>query len=277
MKYFKAIRIARPEVVPRLQPFPGMDSARARVDQSLHRVSAIFARGSGRWDVRRTVLMFLPVLPVILLVGLVIIMHSGVPGAKVSIEAASYHDTAGSPGPTEVAREFRSVYTRVDGRVIKVANLLQVINPDLDESARRSLGGLLVRLGEYYQYDPVLILAVIMTESSFDPQSRSHMGALGLMQIRPETGESLAVETQRNWAGAHTLFDPYLNVSLGVRYLAQLQKRFGTLEVALTAYNYGPTHIDDLLRRGESLPIGYAQRVLNQYRQFLSVEPAAAI
>lgn len=277
MRYFNEMMGTPPTMVPRLQPFLGMDRARPPVDHSMYRVSAIFARGSGRWDARRTSLMLLPVVPAILLVGLVMLMQAGVPGARVSIETASYLDTTGLPGPTEAALEFRSVYAKVDGRVIEATTLLQAVNPDLDESTRRSLGVLLVQLGEYYRYDPSLILAVIMTESSFDPQSRSHMGALGLMQLRPETGESMAVETQRNWAGAHTLFDPYLNISLGVRYLAKLQKRFGTLEVALTAYNHGPTRVDDLLRRGEPLPMGYAQRVLNQYRQFRSLEASASL
>ena len=221
--------------------------------------------------------MLLPVVPVILLVALVILMRSEVPSGRVAIETASYLDAVESPGPTEATHKFRSVYPRKDERVIEVATLLQTVNPDLDESTRRSLGVLLVRLGEYYRYDPVLILAVIMTESSFDPQSRSHMGALGLMQIKPETGESLAVETRRNWDGAHTLFDPYLNISLGVRYLAKLQKRFGTLEIALTAYNYGPTRVDELLRHGEPLPVGYAQRVLDHYHRFRSLEASASL
>jgi len=158
-----------------------------------------------------------------------------------------------------------------------VAGFLDRLNPDFPETDRRRLSALLVRLGEHYRYDPSLIVAVIMTESSFDPRSRSHMGALGLMQILPKTGESLAVETQRRWSGDHTLFDPYLNISLGVRYLAKLQKRFGTLEIALTAYNYGPSRVEAWIRRGDDLPTDYAQRVLARYRQFRLLARASSL
>jgi soluble lytic murein transglycosylase-like protein len=97
------------------------------------------------------------------------------------------------------------------------------------------------------------------------------------MQILPATGQSLAIETQRPWAGERTLFDPYLNLSLGVRYLAKLQKRFGALDVALVAYNYGPSRVDEMLRRGEPLPTEYTRRVLTRYREFLALQDASSL
>jgi soluble lytic murein transglycosylase len=103
------------------------------------------------------------------------------------------------------------------------------------------------------------------------------MGAVGLMQLLPNTAASLAEETNRPWAGEHALFDPTYNISLGVRYLAKLQKRFGSLEVALAAYNYGPSRVDGMLRRGEPVPMDYTKRVLNHYQTVRAVERTARL
>ncbi|MGH7274369.1 MAG: lytic transglycosylase domain-containing protein [Nitrospiria bacterium] len=124
-----------------------------------------------------------------------------------------------------------------------------------------------------YQYDPELILAVIVTESSFYNWSRSRVGAIGLMQIMPTTGFSLAKAGNINWMGIATLFDPYLNIKLGIKYLAMMHDQFDDLEIALTAYNYGPTRVSEMLKRCERLPRDYSQKVLSNYKRFLELEP----
>lgn len=255
--------------------------------EAAHRLAATepprYVRRLGSRDPRRFTLMALPLVPILLFVGLVVAFEREVPVGRVPIQDALYccsseRDAAlieaasASTSPPSSVRRFRPVYTRQESRSIEVAQFLEVLHPGMPQAERRRVSALLVRLGEHYGYEPALIVAVIMTESSFDPRSRSHMGALGLMQILPRTGESLAVETQRPWAGAHVLFDPYLNISLGVRYLAKLQKRFGSLETALVAYNYGPSRVEEMIRRGEPLPMGYTRRVLTRYEQFQSLE-----
>jgi hypothetical protein len=259
-------------------------------DRPLHGVPVLFARRATGWDHHRLSVMMLPMVPAVMLAFVVLVMESEAPGAKVPVQSASYccavtteGDEAGASdesireGRATRSSGFRVVYTRRESRAIEVSRFLQALNPQMRELDQRRLSALLVRLGEHYGYDPALIVAVIMTESSFDPRSRSHKGALGLMQILPTTGQSLAIETQRPWSGERTLFDPYLNLSLGVRYLAKLQKRFGTLDVALVAYNYGPSRVDEMLRRGESLPTEYTRRVLTRYREFLALQDASSL
>jgi soluble lytic murein transglycosylase-like protein len=67
--------------------------------------------------------------------------------------------------------------------------------------------------------------------------------------------------------GPATLFDPVLNVQLGVLYLRELIDRYGSVRIALAAYNWGPTRIGERLRRGEPVPALYAQRVLSVYEE----------
>ena len=110
--------------------------------------------------------------------------------------------------------------------------------------------------------DPVLVMALIHVESRFNSFAVSPVGALGLMQILPSTGEEVAGELGIPWHGPQTLFDPILNVRLGVAYLRQLSMRYEDLTTALAAYNWGPGHIDRRIRRGTTLPTDYPRLVL---------------
>ena len=77
-----------------------------------------------------------------------------------------------------------------------------------------------------YNHDPKFILALIAIESSFQNWSVSEQGAKGLMQIMPYVAESLAQELGIEWSGDRTLFNPFLNIRMGIYYLSQLDPRF---------------------------------------------------
>jgi soluble lytic murein transglycosylase len=109
--------------------------------------------------------------------------------------------------------------------------------------------------------EPALVLAVVHTESGYYNFARSSVGALGLMQIMPATGEMLAREAGIPWTGPEMLFEPELNLRLGTRYLATLHVRYGDWRRALAAYNWGPGAIDRRLAEGEGLPEQYTDRV----------------
>ena len=112
-----------------------------------------------------------------------------------------------------------------------------------------------------------LVLAVIQVESSGYNFAVSPVGAMGLMQLVPATAEGVARRIGLRWVGPATLFDPVSNVRLGVLYLRELIDRYGSVTTALAAYNWGPTRIAERLRRGESVPALYAQRVLSVYEK----------
>jgi soluble lytic murein transglycosylase-like protein len=85
---------------------------------------------------------------------------------------------------------------------------------------------------------PRLALAVTRVESDFNPRVISHKGALGLMQVMPETGARFGVKR-------HELLDPHRNVAAGTAYLAWLLRRYGNdLDLALAAYNAGEGAVD---------------------------------
>jgi soluble lytic murein transglycosylase-like protein len=112
-----------------------------------------------------------------------------------------------------------------------------------------------------------LVLAIIEVESSGNTLAESSTGALGLMQLRPDTARATAHKIGLPWNGDATLFDPADNVRLGVAYLEQMVDRFGDLPIALTAYNWGPTRVSGFLKRGEQVPEAYANRVLQTFER----------
>jgi soluble lytic murein transglycosylase len=116
---------------------------------------------------------------------------------------------------------------------------------------------------------PELVAAVIDVESSGNRLAVSRVGAMGLMQVRPETAESIATRAGVDWRGPETLFDPVSNVRIGVSYLDELVDRFGDLHIALAAYNWGPTRIARHIREGSVLPVRYSERVLQVYETLI--------
>lgn len=129
----------------------------------------------------------------------------------------------------------------------------------------RELAHVVVTEADRHGLDSGLVLAVMHVESSCYHRAVSPVGALGLMQVMPATGEELARQQGIEWYGPETLFDPVVNVKLGVAYLKELSDRYQQLPIALAAYNWGPGRIDRRLRRGSDLPEVYVQSVMRAY------------
>jgi len=128
-----------------------------------------------------------------------------------------------------------------------------------------SLAHTIVEQSRHYDLDPALMMAVMHVESRFNSFAVSPVGALGLMQILPETGQEMALKHGVAWHGRRTLFDPEINVKLGIAYLRELTDRYGNISTALAAYNWGPGRIDRRIRRGSRLPVEYPRLVLGAH------------
>ena len=116
-----------------------------------------------------------------------------------------------------------------------------------------------------YNQDPKFILALIAIESSFKNSSVSEKGAKGLMQIMPYVARSVAHQMGIEWSGDRTLFNPFLNVRMGIHYLYQLILDFDDLGLAVAAYNYGPTYVRYLMEKKEKVPLDFYHRILIVY------------
>lgn len=127
-----------------------------------------------------------------------------------------------------------------------------------------------------------LLRGLIHRESGFSPKARSGVGARGLMQVMPPTARMVARELGVKLRSESQLHDAALNVKLGSHYLSSLVDRFeGRLELAVAAYNGGPTRVarwwgkrssDEVDEFVENIPIGetrrYVKRVLGDYAAY---------
>lgn len=109
-----------------------------------------------------------------------------------------------------------------------------------------------------YDVDPYLIYAVIHTESRFREGVVSPAGAMGLMQVTEETGEFIANRLEIEEYVKEMLFEPEMNIRMGVYYLSYLEESFPIKETQLAAYNAGPNRIrawlqDDEIATGDVL------------------------
>jgi soluble lytic murein transglycosylase len=101
-----------------------------------------------------------------------------------------------------------------------------------------------------YRLEPDLLAAVIYQESKFDADARSSSGAVGLMQLLPETGQGIADRTGgREWKPAD-LLTPELNIRYGAWYLRHLLDKYDDEQLALAAYNAGQANVDRWRERG---------------------------
>lgn len=124
--------------------------------------------------------------------------------------------------------------------------------------SRDSMRAIVMTISLRYGVDPALVEAVISVESAFDPLAISAKGAMGLMQLMPETASRYGVSNP---------FNPRENLAGGVRYLRDLLIRFENLPYALAAYNAGETAI---LRYRGIPPYretrNYVKKVIDRYR-----------
>ena len=91
-----------------------------------------------------------------------------------------------------------------------------------------------------YGIDPYIAAGLIRQESVFNPNATSRVGARGLMQVMPATGQLVSKRQGGGTITAADLYNPLLNIKLGMNYLAQVLGQFGRIEYAAAAYNAGP-------------------------------------
>ncbi|MBU0700598.1 lytic transglycosylase domain-containing protein [bacterium] len=153
---------------------------------------------------------------------------------------------------------------------------------------------LIYKYSTIQELDPLLISAVIKVESNFQPYAKSPRGAIGLMQIMPETGKEMAKRLKIEPFVAADLNNPEINLQIGLYYLARLKKQFnGDLYLVLAAYNGGSANvqkwldekkIDDSSLAGQrdgdkfiaQIPFeetrGFVKKVLWNYKWFKNVQ-----
>jgi soluble lytic murein transglycosylase-like protein len=151
--------------------------------------------------------------------------------------------------------------------------------PQLDELQKEGVARAVVKAELEHGLPAMLVLALIEQESHFRPKARGPGGSLGLMQLMPASAREVATRYGIPWHGARMLHDPVKNVHLGVLYLAEMRNLFGSVDLAMAAYNIGPAAVQKRIARGRSCKGPYVTGVLHRFQSLRLIfgDPTTAI
>ncbi len=145
------------------------------------------------------------------------------------------------------------------------------------------------RYAKQYDVPANLIYAVIRTESDFDSEAVSSVGAVGLMQMMPSTFRWLSDDMLGEHLEDGMLYDPETNIRYGVYYLRRLYDRYGDWPTACAAYNAGNGRVDGWLEDSsltnlqghliiDRIPIGetraYVRKIQKAYQAYQRLYPS---
>jgi len=150
---------------------------------------------------------------------------------------------------------------------LKILDIIEEFQVGFKEDEVMTLTQVIYDESKKYNYDPLLLLALILTESSMRKGQVSEMGAMGLMQVKPSVGYALSQRRGLDWKGELSLFEPAYNIQLGALYLFELILKFKDVKKAIIAYNLGENALELRMRQGEKPPTYFLRRVLNNYQR----------
>ena len=132
--------------------------------------------------------------------------------------------------------KFGDLLTKPETKVTANLYTAQANGASAHLTPRQKIGEIVSRMSKKHGVDEKLVNAVIKQESGFNPNAKSRVGVMGLMQLMPSTAKGLGVTNP---------MDPEQNVEGGVKYLkSMLNKYNGNIILALAAYNAGPGAVD---------------------------------
>jgi soluble lytic murein transglycosylase len=122
-----------------------------------------------------------------------------------------------------------------------------------------------------YQLDPALVAAVIYQESKFHSDAKSDSGAIGLMQLQPDTAKGIAIRTGGSRFQTSDLYNPEINVRYGSWYLRHLLDKYDDEKTALAAYNAGQRNVDEWRAEGKGIQFSETRHYVDRVEDLKGV------
>jgi soluble lytic murein transglycosylase len=159
---------------------------------------------------------------------------------------------------------------------LQIINAIEDNQQGLNSNEVKQLGDVIYLESKRYVFDPMLIMALIITESSFRKDRVSDFGAQGLMQIMPSTAEAVARREGISWINSADLYNPALNVKLGISYLFELIFKFKNTRDGMLAYNMGESTLVEYHHYKAEPPPHFYNKVISTYESLKSKYGEAA-
>jgi len=153
---------------------------------------------------------------------------------------------------------------------VKILDIIEEYQIGFNENEIRDLTNVIYEESQKFSMDPLLILAVIISESSFKRNQQSDMGAEGLMQVMPSVGHDVADKWGIKFDTLLDLHNSGLNVKVGAAYLFELILKFKDVKKAIIAYNIGEGVTREYIHYNAALPLKYFKKVESVYKQLRS-------
>lgn len=183
-------------------------------------------------------------------------------------------DTQKQPARITHARELLG--KKLKKNLIKKAEKSENIEPFVRELTKKFLvkkqlkyskriAKAILKESRNYGFDPLFVMAVIQNESSFNVKMVGAVGEIGLMQVRPTTAQWISNLYHIPYKGEKTLFEPEVNIRLGVALMDKLRDQFDAhSRLYISAYNIGATKVRSLVEEDRT-PKEYVVAVMKRY------------
>lgn len=155
----------------------------------------------------------------------------------------------------------------------KITQHLKEENISIEDGTARMIARVVFEESAHYGLDYRLVLALMKIESNFQDDAVSSKGARGLLQIKPSVAKFIAQDAGIRWDGHRTLDEPGSNIKIGIHFFSKLIKDFKNIDLALKAYNMGPTKVKELSPENTQTSRGFPVLVMNEYRKNTSTFP----
>ncbi|MBP9838939.1 MAG: lytic transglycosylase domain-containing protein [Proteobacteria bacterium] len=189
------------------------------------------------------------------------------PAPQKTVETINYGEEQYSSLVSEKDIEEQS---RKQNLVKFLTGLISAYRPSLSDPGLIAQN--IVETSAAENFDPFYLTSVIAIESRFHSTAQSHVGALGLMQLMPNTAKEIALEKYNSYARREHIVNPDTNIKLGISYLKDLEIKYsGNKSLALAAYNWGPGNVDTARRNRSRIPGSvqqYASTILKRSSQW---------
>ncbi|HOV90963.1 MAG TPA: lytic transglycosylase domain-containing protein [Syntrophorhabdaceae bacterium] len=145
---------------------------------------------------------------------------------------------------------------------------------DIPPERLLSISKMIYRTSKSHNLDYRLMLAIMKVESNYRHDAVSPKGARGLLQVKPSLAKYIAKDAGVNWGGKNTLDEPEKNIKIGVYFFSMLMRDFESLNLALHAYNMGPTKFKKVLSENTRYNKKFSNLVLKEYDRISSILPS---